>query len=402
MKKLTGMVPTSDGSYVCAVVEQTTSGWEVAGHKTLTWSQKYAGVFKGCGFNLGINCNWIRVIPDDMGDLIDASSDSEFTVCVEKFDLEMHKEELENNLLGIYPEDAFMCTIPLYLSTDPKDTFLSVFSENGITKVAVIVNKKLSMVFTVPNSYPVNLFIKRIKHYWGNYSKKVFPDTIYFFNNQKFDIGTEYSIKTVSLPTNDTSVVKCIGLAFCELDDSVPQLCGATGGSSFRKIRAAILAVCTIVIVATALAGGVFLLLNHHYVNQINEHEKEYRSILSNNSEIKEIIAEGEKLSDKLLRISKISSTPTNWGRFLHLLGSVRPEKLYFEKLGSEQVTNANMTKVALAGWAENEIIVTDLIKKLNASDLITHTSLSSVERDKKHPEICRFKIICMLKLSNS
>lgn len=403
MKKLTGIIPSPDGSYVRATLGECGSGWKFLGSKKLNWDQRYTGIFKSSNTFLGVKCNWVRIMPAEQDGFSTAKSDFGFLTCIQSFDLDIHKESLENNLLGIFPDDAFLCTLPIYMGDSPLQSFLSVFSDNGKDKIAVIINKKLASVFTVPDSYPVNLFLKRVKHYWQNVFDSDLPKTVYLFNEQKIDIDDDFSIKYLSLSVSDPSIMKAMGVAFGGLNNTIPLLSGPTESSKFRKFRAATFAVCATLIMIIVLTGGLFLFLNHHYDTKADEYEKEYRSILANNSEIREIINEGEKLSNKLLRINKISSSPTSWGRFLHLLGSIRPNKLYFEKLGSEPLPDTNNNiRVALAGWAESEIIVTDLIKKLNASDLITHTSLSSIERDEKQHNLCRFKIICILKLLSS
>ncbi|HLV30810.1 MAG TPA: PilN domain-containing protein [Chitinispirillaceae bacterium] len=402
MKKMRGMVPSHDGSYIQATAGQSASGWKFLGCKTLAWNQRYAGVFKSSGTHLGVCCNWVRTMPSEQEGFAFAKSDAGFFACTQSFGLEIHKEILQNNLLGIYPDDVFMCTLPLYMGTDRSESFLSVFSENNINKTALIIDKKLASVFIVPESYPVNLFLKRIKYYWQNVSGSDLPETVYLFNDQNFDIDNSFSIRNILLPVNEPSEIKAMGLAFCGMYNTIPQISGPTEASRFRRFRAASLGVCALLIIIIALTGGFFLLLNNRHEIKADEYEKEYRSILANDSEIRGIISDGEKLSNKLLRISKISSSPTTWGRFLYLLGSIRPDKLYFEKLGSEPLSDTNdKIRVALAGWAESEIIVTDLIKKLNSSDLITHTSLSSMERDEKQQNLCRFRIICMLKLLN-
>jgi Tfp pilus assembly protein PilN len=87
------------------------------------------------------------------------------------------------------------------------------------------------------------------------------------------------------------------------------------------------------------------------------------------------------------------------WTQLLDALARERPEGLYFERIGSSPPGGAGV-QVAMAGWAEQERGVTDLIARLQSKSLLSGVELKVMERDEKRSELVRFKVVCILKLS--
>jgi hypothetical protein len=148
------------------------------------------------------------------------------------------------------------------------------------------------------------------------------------------------------------------------------------------------------------LMTGAPLVANKITEIKINGYESQFRSTISNDREIKALLAENATIAKGIIKLREKSSAQTNWAPFLHLLGMQRPDGLYFEMLGSEPVKGPSGVRIALSGWARSEKLVADFISHVQKNDRISNISLSSMEKNDKNPNLCNFKILCVLKIA--
>jgi Tfp pilus assembly protein PilN len=406
MKKIHGIIASKDGSYTWATVVNDTSGWQL--HNSETWNinktyKRYFLFHKG--IHLGTECHWIKSDYLDSEKYISTGNCSPFVACLQPFQLQLHIDTFQFNLLGTHPDDLYLCTIPLYMQKNPRESFVSVYQEELCWKIAVIIGRKLISVYSFPITQTADLqcCMSRLERYWSTLkSEKEFPNTVYIFGNQELKPGDHYTVIRVDTSIRDLDTLKAAGIAFCTIDPDTPQFTGATEASRSRKQRSFVCFFSAALVILSLLFFGVLFLLNAHNQSRIQICQAEYNRILTDNKEIRELFSQGETLAAKLNRIINLSSNVTCWSRFLHQLGQQKPPRLFFERLGSEPVPGEKKVKIALSGWADNESTVTELIKNLNSSKLLSQISLSSMERDSKQKDYCRFKILCILTLSKS
>lgn len=404
MNKFHGITVVADGTYVQITAAKTTEGWKLTGKK----SREIADVLRNSLqftklLNLGIECHWIRTLPDESEALVTSSESSHLSPCIHHAQLSMHKHLLEKNLGGCYPDDAYLCTLPLHMSkSTPPDSFITVFKDDSVLKIGIITNRKLSAVFSLPSLLFAQLsgFLERIRRYWTDISKgSEFPSKVFTFNNQDIHPGNQFTLQTIKLPVSQASEIKAFGLALCSLEPVVPSLCGATKSSYYRFFRTAVYAISALIVIATLLFTGYMYYDVFSSGKAVRKCESDYKDILNNNTDIRTLTLAGESLAKKLLRIEKFAAAPTHWNRFFELIGSIRPKPLYFERMASEQkMANSDAVKIAISGWADSETTVTDFIQKLNKPDYVSNVSLSTLERDNKINKI-RFKILCNVTL---
>ncbi len=407
MNTFHGITATSEGTYVHVTAVKTKSGWKLTGKRRWQIGDllKNSLLFTKL-INLGIECKWIRSLPDDFTHLVTSSESSYLSPCIHQSHLKFHTRYLEKNLNQCYPDDAFLCTIPLYsAATASPDSFISIFKDDNLLKIGIICNRKLSAVFTLPSLLFGQLsgYLERIRRYWNTIAfKEGFPSVVYTINNQDIHPGEQFSLKNIPVPTSDTAEIKAFGVALCSLDQVVPSLYGPTKTSNSRFFRTAVYALSAGLVICGLITTGYIYFDIFTKKQALHNCEIEYKNILNNNNEIRTLTATGESLAKKILRIQKFAATPTQWNRFLELIGSIRPGTLHFDRFASEQRSESrNTILIALTGWADTETTVTNFIQKLNKPDFVSNVSLSTLERDKKLNKI-RFKLLCSVTLSGN
>jgi Tfp pilus assembly protein PilN len=404
MNKFHGITAVSDGTYVQVTAAKKPDGW----HLTTKTSREIADILRNSLqftklLNLGIECHWVRILPDDSESLVTSSESSYLSPCIHNAQLTMHKQLLEKNLGGCYPDDAFLCTLPLHMSKSvPPDSFITIFKDESVFKIGIVTNKKLSAVFSLPSLMFAQLsgFLERIRRYWSDISKgNAFPSHVFTFNNQDISPGNQFTLQTIRLPVTAASEIKAFGLALCPLEPVVPSLCGATKSSDFRFVRTTVYAISALIVLMALLFTGYMYYDVYSSEKAVKKCESDYKNILNKNIDIRTLTQAGESLAKKLLRVEKFAATPTYWSRFFELIGSIRPKALYFDRMASEQkMDNSDAVRIAITGWADSETTVTDFIQKLNKPDYVSNVTLSTLERDIKVNKI-RFKILCNVTL---
>lgn len=396
------MATTGNGEYVLAVAGHgsrgirivKTSKWDIHDHVKNT-------LLLGSSVNLGLECHWVPKYSPEFHPSIKAETESIFTPRVHEAQSESFIQPVEQNLGGIYPSDAYLCTLPLHFIKHHENSFLSVAAEEFCFKIGVVINCRLLVVFSIPKTTDLRSFIARLERYWLLRCKETqFPNKIYLLN----DFSSFSNLKEVSEQLNlckkfDIAEIKAIGLAFCS-NSSVPCFAGASEKSRLRHLRAvAYFTSLALLLCCCILLFGI-IGMRYYYSSRIEKCENQYRELLTNNKEFRELLNSGSQLSKKLLRMENFSSSRTQWSRFLHELGSQKIQGLYYEQLGCDIEDSKGVIRIALTGWAESEKVVTEMIKRMNTSGMFKNIQLTSLDKDDVQKERCRFKLICSLNFS--
>lgn len=406
MTKIHGIIASRDGSYTRATLVKSVSGWQLHSSESWNINKSYKRFFLfHKGIHLGTECHWVKAEYVESSKYISSENSGSFVACLQPFHLQLHIDSFQYNLLGTHPDDSYLYTIPLYMQKSPRESFVSVFQEELCWKIALVIEKKLITVFSFPRTTSSSLksCMSRVEKYWSTLKGgQNFPDSVFVFNDQNLQPDDRYTLFRVETSISDHNVLKAAGIALCAIDNNSPRFTEATDASRSRKKRSMVYVFSAALFVLSLLSFGSLFLLNIHNQSRTKACQAEYNRILTDNREIRDLLSQGELLAAKLDRIINLSSNVTCWSRFLHILGQQKPSRLFFERLGSEPIPGERKVKIALSGWADNESTVTELIKNLNSSKLLSRISLSSMERDSKQKDYCRFKILCILTLSKS
>jgi hypothetical protein len=404
MNKFHGITAVSDGTYVHVAAIKNQSGWKITGKSRWQIGDLFRNSMQFTkNLNLGIESHWTRLLPEESDHLITSSESSCLSPCIHQSQLLLHTQLLEKNLNKCYPDDAYLCTLPLQLSKNlPPDSFISICKEEYVVRIGIIIERKLSAVFSLPTLLisQLSFFLERIRRYLFDKSKlKQLPSVVFIFNNQDINPGDQFIKQSVPVPTSDIAEIKALGIALCSIEQAVPSFCGPTKASYYRHIRTGIYTFSSLIVMIALLFTGYLFFDTYKSNKAVQACDSEYKNILNNNNDIRSLTSTGESLAKKLLRVEKFAAAPTHWNRFLELIGSIRPNTLYFDRLVSEQrASNSDDVKIAIAGWADSETTVTSFIQKLNKPEYVSNVSLSTLEQDKKLNNI-KFKIICNVTL---
>lgn len=417
MENLYGIVHTEDGRYVMATIRSNDAGtWSLA--KVRQWQSH--NVLRGIllfhrGIYFGIASWWKphqdnvpitnMLIASDKSS-VSTDTDGSFDVITHAADIDIHRETLQANLLAMVPEDTFLATLPLYLSDEAGDSFVSIYGSIDHYSIGVTIDRKLTVSFRMTPGSPERLsgHIGRIKRYWNmNFPDKSFPDTIVTIGDMTNtpDSAFEKSPIRVLDTEKDIYVLKAMGSAFAQKESTVSRFAEQTPEASFRKKRTWIYGVSGGLVCLGLCAVALFSGIDFWFVKKKAAYEEEYQHIVVYNQEVKKLTERNNELAETILRLEDTFTRRTLWGKFLHEIGKNKPGDLYFERFGSEPIpNNSQAIRIALSGWTPEEKSVTNFIAKLQNMPYVTQITPSSIERDKKKRSIYGFKILCTLLLN--
>lgn len=403
MQKLYGIIPANDGTFVQISLIQEQKKWIVSQVKRWELHNNLQNILLlNKGVRLGVESKWLHKDVPDYIELKTAQAHiGDFRASTSSAQFKIFSDALVNNLLGVYPDDAYLCTIPLYIAQSADNSFITISKEGDSYKVAIIIERKLVVVFSTPvsDSRQLKGFLARVRLYWQNLNlNEQFPKVIYLLNIKDVILEGLGEIRTIAFLENDILAIKAAGVAFCNNEKEVPCFKDCTEASRLRNIRAFAYIFSAATVLAAILLFAITGILNVYYTYRIDKCKNEYNNIINQNKDIRELLKTGSNLAEKLSRIESPGSYESSWARFLHLIGSERPQGLFIEKLGSEPMKNSSEIKIAIMGWSIKEIAVTELLKKLNGSPLINNSTLANLERDDKTKNIYKFKILCQMK----
>ena len=402
MTRKYGISINSEGNVVCAALCRSPSTWKLKNVRQWN-SQSFVKnyLLLNRAIHLGLQCHWIRTPPSDTRDLVLSSEEPSFTVCTNRIECDHFSDVLRNNLDAVFPDDALLLTLPLHFIENVSPSFISIFNEGSTIKIGVILQATLIVVFNVKATSHRELdgHIGRIERYLHTVLPEVPPlETQYVINDIDFYDCSAVGAERVPCGSDDSAVLKAMGCALCDIAPGVPRLCGPTFESRFRRIRTLVLYGALLVSLIGVMLTATLFAVGWHFNLKVADAKKNYQDILANNSEIRELIAVGDRLSGQIMRLNQRASRRTTWGPFLQSIGSLRPSGLFFERLGSEPLQGPDAKiRIAMAGWCENETIATSFIKALKGKPFLSDVTLASMERINGQQPACRFKILCVL-----
>lgn len=156
------------------------------------------------------------------------AEENSFKALVNHADLKFGASLLGSNLVKITGEDAFLTTLPLYLSDYNEKSFISIYFDNDYSLISVTIDSEQRAVFKYNSDSTEDLigFLGRIERYWKlNFTHAKFPDMIIFVNRNDSPellplkphfINNEW-MQNISL-----FQMRALGLALCQKGDNTP------------------------------------------------------------------------------------------------------------------------------------------------------------------------------------
>ncbi len=320
-------------------------------------------------------------------------------------DLNIQTQTFEHNLLSIVPQDCFLTTIPLAMSS-VGDTFVTIFGDQSHFLIGITRKRKLLVTYSLARKEGVSLtgFLGRIKRTWELKCPDVsFPDKMCVLGDpqQISDSLVGQSVVYIDTIPHAKKNLIAIGSALAQEGAELPSFVKETDSAQFRTIRTWLYGVSLGLILLGVLSilglGGI----NFWYSHKKNAYEAEYQKVIANNKEINKLLKRTDNLAETIMRLEETFSRQTLWGKFFLAVANERPENLYFERIGTEPIAGKDMAvRVAITGWTSQESSVTKFIGKLQEMSYVTEITLSSLERNKKKRTVFGYKILCTLLLN--
>jgi Tfp pilus assembly protein PilN len=403
-----GIVPEDDGSYMLATCEQRETGWRLLSINRWSGDNAIKNAFL---FNKGITaavpCRWVPSAPHppDSSDAmrqaagIHPIADDAVLIALDS--------RLRGNLVGTIPDDAFLCTIPIGFSPNAPPSFVSIFRADSYYKIGIITSGTLQSVFSMAPADPALLerHLGRIQRFTvASAPNIVWPKHLFLLNCGDVSVDAGYTIVKPDLLTpgidiSDLDVLRATGAAVSAACGFTPYIAPASPESAFRNTRTAVYSIsAAICLICLALMAAIPI-ASLFAAGSLDSYKQRYRQVLAQTPELQSIMAHNDSLARAVLLAHQTNADKTQWTSMLETLGTLRPEGLYFDMIGTEGAATTGKTSLALSGWAHNESQITDLIASLSRSGLYTGISLSSLERN-IHKNLVMFRIICTYRLS--
>ncbi len=149
-QKSFGMLSMDDGSYLLATCENRNGKWHLL--STSRWSGDNwlkNALLLHRGVIAAAPCRWLPaehlpsdgIAPPPMAARLSPIADQGITATFES--------RLYGNLLGVVPEDSFLCAIPLGLDPEAVRSFISVFQTEQFYKIGIVNDGALAAVFSM-------------------------------------------------------------------------------------------------------------------------------------------------------------------------------------------------------------------------------------------------------------
>lgn len=411
MQTLHGIAPTDDGRYVMVSLRKKKSG--VVHYSVRRWGlhdKIRTALLLHRGVYCGMPSFWQPAgAPAQEEKLLGAAGvNHRFRPSAGRLQARMHEETFADNLLALVPDDAFLCSIPLFYGDLSLHSFFTAYRANDFWVIGVIINKELRAVFKMaPGTVDaLEAHLGRIKRSWKNAApNEPLPEHVYVLNLDATPRCDEFFMHPLRVSAGKKvfaeEELRALGCALAGNAGGVGFFPGAPSDGVVRIVRTAALAGGAVVLMLAALATLLPAALSGNVQLKVRSSEARYRTIITNNLELKTLCDRNDSLARTILQLQKKSSRQTQWGRFLDALGESRPVDLYFDKLGSEPAAgSASKVRIAISGSAKSETLVTDFMTRLQKSGTVSNVSLSFLEKNEKNATICNFRIICLMNIT--
>ena len=335
-------------------------------------------------------------------------TDKSFLPCVSRADYDFHQATLQNNCVAIVPDDAFLSAVPLFIADPSIHSFISVYPLKTHFEIGITIDRELIAVFKMSPGFPNSLegHLRRIQFYFSNLHMPSFPEHVYLIGETECSSDL-FSLHPLSVTIagkkfeNDDEI-RALGVALNQGVGIVPKFSGPGARSDLRYVRTGLYAASMALVTIAVIFAGAGLVANKRAALKISAYESRYQTTISKNRNVRNLLNENDALAKAILGFSNKNAAKTEWAAFLAQLGSQRPNGLYCELLGSEPVKGApGSMRIAVSGWARSEKLAADFIARLQKNNRISNITLSSMEKNAKKPDICDFKILCILKIAD-
>jgi len=406
-KTMTGVIHTLDGSIICVELKMKHGRYTVEAVKSWPASNVLkTALILSEGAISGIYTEWRRTTSNLLLEPPVYGANAEFNPYLHPARASIIWEALSGNITSAVTEDSFLLTLPLAFSKEPPASFLSIFYENDVVKFGVIIERKLEAVFSFPcgAASRIEASAARVRRYWSHTLKRNdFPHNAFTLHNDdgqhnEYD-GLNQQLPALPEELYDSNIMKAAGAALTAMYPApafkVPAL------YSFKIHRNMLLKVAAILLCISLFITSIPAIANFHAGKKLAHNENIYNIKLNENRSLQDLEKAANEFSVKILSIKKTYDQSSRWGSLLLLLAEIKPDGLFLERLGSDQIQGSeNKMRIALNGWAQSESSVTEFISRLQASNYINSASLASMERDAKNRNICNFRILCVMQLS--
>jgi Tfp pilus assembly protein PilN len=411
MAALQGIISTQAGHYVMASLLHVGTARQKLAFSTWNMQNRLKSIyFLHRGIHLGTSVCWkSKASLTGKNVLFQENPDAAFIPVANKTNALYEESNMADNLVSVVPDDAFLCSIPLFLGDPSVHSFLSVYNCSHYCKIGIVRNKELVAAFTMPvvAENGLDQYFFRLKHYCRETIPGfAFPEYVYILGTGLLYTSNTFISCPLQIQIGKTSVsdeprILALGTALSSFNCSVPKVHNIADTTKQRRFRLALFLAALTIFAISALAFLVPTFANVYYTKAISAYEQQYQATISHNVPIKNALAQNEALGKSILSLESDLSKKTCWGRFLTLLGSCRPSGLYLDKLGSDVIPGkGNLVKIALSGAAQNETLVTDFMSQLQKQKGISSLSLSALEHSDKKVTHCEFRIVCTFNLN--
>lgn len=406
-KTISGVIHTSDGSIIRVKLKMKRGRWMA--QAVNSWSASNilkTAILLSEGAVCGINTEWRRTAANTDLEPPHSEINAEFNPYLNPQRASIIMEALGGNITSVVTEDSFLLSLPLAFSKEPPVSFVSIFYENSVVTFGIVIERKLEAVFSFPcDAAPcIEASAARVKRYWNSVLKRDdFPQKGFYFgddNDGQSNNCDGLDPLPLTLPKELYSggAMRAAGAALTAL--YMAPAFKVPPPHSFKLHRQLLLKAAAVLLCISLFITAIPVTANFFAKSKLERSEKIYNLKLNENKSLQKLEKTAADLSSKILSIKKTYNQSSRWGNLLLLLAEIRPDDLFLERLGSDQIQGTeNKIRVVLNGWARSENSVTEFISGLQASNYVSGASLVSMERDAKNKNICNFRILCVTQL---
>jgi Tfp pilus assembly protein PilN len=408
MQRAYGITHTKDGTFVGTSLRRDAVAWKV--QRVKTWMPDkwvHTVLLLHRGVHCGTPAHWrSKLSPAENGGHVEATGDGLFAACTFGDHVDLVQQRLAPNLLGVVPDDAFLATVPLSMSADPVNSFVSIHAVDSAYRIGVVLDRQLTAVFLLAPGIPSALesHLGRIERYIRRaLPESPFPRRVYVISPDAELSVDGFECERVWIDgATDEDALRSAGAALVAVAGAaVPRFTEITAAARFRAVRTGLCAAAASLALGLLLAGGVAFAASMWYSRQIAAYDVKQKQLLATSTELQALLADNQKLSKRILDIEGMLSHQTTWARFLQAIADHRSSGLFIQRLGSASTSDMAATAdVGLGGWASEERAITDFITNLQSMKFLSKVQLGVIERDTEHSNLFRFKLTCTLKLA--
>jgi hypothetical protein len=411
MQTFYGIAPSSSGHYTMASLRIENNAIVNCSIKHWNCDDKIkTALLLHRGVVCGLPSTWKSIKSYTSQDTRTAEgTDKTFLPYVARADYDFHQATLQNNCIAMVPDDVFLSTVPLFTADPSIHSFISVYPQKTHFEIGITIDRELIAVFKMSPGSPNALegHLRRIQLYFScAHPPLAFPDHVYLIGGAGLSSDMfsfhPLSVTIAGKKFENDDEIRALGVALNQGVGTVPRFSGPGARSDLRYVRTGLYAASMALVTTAVLFAGAAVVANKRATLKINAYESRYQTTISNNGNVRNLLNENDSLARAILRFSNKNAAKTEWGAFLAQLGSQRPDGLYCELLGSEPIKGSpGSMRIAVSGWARSEKLAADFIARLQKNNRISNITLSSMEKNAKKPDICDFKILCILKIAD-